>query len=65
MPKQKPCKGLVKRVRVTKNGKVVRVSSGVGHRKAVKSAKRKRRLRRVKPLSPVTARQVKKLLGYK
>jgi len=65
MPKQKPCKGVAKRVRVTKNGKVVCVSSGVGHRKAGKSQKRKRRLRRVKPLSPQAARQAKVLLGYK
>ncbi len=64
MPKQKPCKGLAKRVRVTKNGKVVCVSCGVGHRKAVKSQKRKRNLRKVKPVSPVAARQIKKLLGY-
>ncbi len=65
MPKAKPCKGMRKRVRVTKTGKVVSISSGTGHRKAPKSAKRKRRLRRVRPLSPVAAKQAKKLLALK
>ena len=65
MPKYKPCKGVAKRVRVTRNGKVVSTSSGSGHRKAVKNQKRKRRLRRNRPLDPVAARQAKELLGYK
>ncbi len=61
MPKQKPCKGLVKRVRITRNGKVVSISSGSGHRKSRKSTKRNRMLKRGKPLSKVAAKMVRNL----
>lgn len=63
MPKMKPCKGILSRMRVTKNGKVVRPSAGTAHRKAIKNAKRRRQLRRIKPLSPTAAKLVKKLIG--
>ena len=63
MPKLKPHKGVKKRFRVTKNGKVVKVSAFTGHIKASKSAKRKRRLRRVSTLSAPDSRRIKKLLS--
>jgi len=63
MPKFKPCKGILKRVRITKNGKVVSRGAGVGHRKVVKTKKQKRRLRRARPLDPVAARICRKLIG--
>ena len=63
MPKCKPCKGIVKRVRITRNGKVVRRGSGVGHRKVVKTKRQKRRLRRAKPLAAPAARALKRMLG--
>ncbi|MCX7933773.1 MAG: 50S ribosomal protein L35 [Planctomycetota bacterium] len=63
MPKCKPCKAILKRVRITKRGKVVSRGSGIGHRKVVKSPKRKRRLRRSQPLAPAAARIVRKLVG--
>lgn len=62
MPKQKPCKGLVRRVRVTKNGKVVSKSCGSVHRRVVKTPKQRRRLRRTRPLHPTAARAILKLL---
>lgn len=62
MPKQKPSKGVRRRVRVTKNGKVVSKSSGSVHRRVVKTPKQRRRLRRIRPLHPVAARTLKKLL---
>jgi len=65
MPKQKPCKGLRKRVRVTKTGKVVSVSCGSGHRKVVKGAKKNLKLTRIRVISPIAAKQIKRLLGYK
>ncbi len=63
MPKCKPCKAVLKRVRITKRGKVLSRGSGIGHRKVIKSAKRKRRLRRNQPLAPEAARIIRKLAG--
>lgn len=62
MPKQKPSKGVRRRVRVTKNGKVVSKSCGSVHRRVVKSPKQRRRARRLRALHPVAARQLRKLL---
>ena len=47
MPKMKTHKGLKKRVRVTRNGKVLARHPGGAHLQSTKSAKRRRRLRRV------------------
>lgn len=63
MPKIKPHKGAGKRFRVTKNGKVVSTGAFTGHIKSKKSAKRKRRLRKITPVSKPEARRIKKLLG--
>jgi large subunit ribosomal protein L35 len=65
MPKFKPNKGVLKRVRVTRNGKVVVVGAGTEHRMANKNAKRKRRMKRHKPLSNTAAREVKRLIGLR
>ena len=45
MPKQKTHKGLKCRVRVTRNGKVVRRKAGKSHLMSNKSGKRRRQLR--------------------
>ncbi len=63
MPKMKTNKGLAKRVRVTRNGKVVSTSAGFDHRRTRKSAKQKRRLRRVRPLAKAAAKIVRKTIG--
>ncbi|GHS90296.1 hypothetical protein FACS1894139_07980 [Planctomycetales bacterium] len=62
MGKQKPCKALVRRVRVTKNGKVVAKPCGSVHRRAIKSPKRRRQLRRVHVLDNNAAKIIKKML---
>jgi len=46
MPKQKTHKGLHARVRVTRNGKLVRRKAGKSHLMSAKSSKRRRNLRR-------------------
>jgi large subunit ribosomal protein L35 len=46
MPKNKTHKGLLKRVRVTKTGKVRHAKAGFKHLRSHKSGKRLRRLRR-------------------
>ena len=45
MPKMKTRKGVTKRMRVTKNGKVMRRKAGLRHLLSSKSRKRKRQLR--------------------
>ena len=63
MPKGKPCKGLVKRVRVTGTGKVLAKGSGSTHRRVVKTAAARRRVRQKRPLHPTAANIVKSALG--
>ncbi|MCE9589223.1 MAG: 50S ribosomal protein L35 [Planctomycetes bacterium] len=46
MPKHKPCKGLLKRVKVTGGGKIVFRKSNTGHLKSGKTAKRLRHFRK-------------------
>jgi large subunit ribosomal protein L35 len=46
MPKQKTHKGIQKRMRVTRKGKVVRKKANAGHLMSGKSGQRRRRLRR-------------------
>lgn len=45
MPKQKTRKGLAKRIRVTRTGKIIRGRAGGRHLLSNKSRKRKRKLR--------------------
>ena len=46
MPKHKSHKGIRKRVRLTRNGKIVRKHANAGHLMSGKSGQRRRRLRR-------------------
>lgn len=63
MPKQKSVKGLVKRVRVTKNGKVLSASAGSQHRRAIKTPKQRRRLSGTRPVQPTAAKAIRKVMG--
>jgi len=63
MPKMKTHKGVAKRVRITRKGKVLLRRPGRRHLLSVKSAKRRRALRRVRPAHPADAARIKKLLG--
>ncbi|MFH0910647.1 MAG: 50S ribosomal protein L35 [Planctomycetota bacterium] len=65
MPKIKTHKGVKKRFRLTRTGKVVSACAYTGHIKATKSAKRKRRLRRGGVLSPVEAKRIRRLLAVR
>jgi large subunit ribosomal protein L35 len=46
MPKQKSHKGIKKRMRLTRTGKIVRKHANAGHLMSGKSGQRRRRLRR-------------------
>ena len=61
MPKQKPCKSLVKRVRVTRNGKIMAKGAGGRHKRVRKSPVQKRRLSKIRPLEGGAVKQI--LLG--
>lgn len=65
MPKLKTRKSITKRLRVTKNGKVIRLQSFAGHLNAKKSSKRLRRLKRKVLVEKTYAKKVKKALGLR
>lgn len=62
MPKNKPHKGLLKRVRITKTGKLRHRKAGCKHLKSHKPSKRLRRLRKTSFMSSAEARRLSKLL---
>ena len=63
MPKLKTRKGLSKRIRVTRNGKLVRRHAWKSHLLEHKSSKRKRAFRSAQLLDPADAKQVRRSLG--
>ena len=66
MPKLKTHSGTKDRVRITKNGKVMRRHSGVGHNLSKKSAGRKRRFAGVEVIQSTTIiKTIKRNLGVK
>jgi len=62
MPKNKTHKALLKRIRITKSGKVRHNKSGYKHLRSHKSADRLRRLRRGSMMSSSNTRRLSKLL---
>jgi large subunit ribosomal protein L35 len=63
MPKLKTRKGMAKRIRVTRNGKLIRAHAWKSHLMEHKSAKRKRNFRAAQSISPADAKQVRRSLG--
>jgi len=63
MPKQKTHSGTKDRVRVTKNGKVLRRRAGTSHLLQHKSASRKRRYAGVEPVVKAQVKSIKRKLG--
>ena len=57
MPKQKTHKGLAKRMRLTRRGKVVFRRAGKRHLMSTKSGKRRRALRRRRVMKPTEAKR--------
>ena len=62
MPKNKPHKGLLKRIRITKTGKVRHNKAGYKHLRSHKSPDRLRRLRKGSVMSSADTRRMSKLL---
>ncbi len=64
MPKLKTHKGIKKRVKVTKSGKIKRRKAFRGHILTKKSSKRKRHLKKPKMMDDFHKKKYKKLLPY-
>jgi large subunit ribosomal protein L35 len=62
MPKQKTRKGLAKRIRVTRTGKIVRGKAGRRHLLSSKTRKRKRQLRKRATVAPADVARTKRSL---
>ena len=63
MPKIKTRKGIVKRVRVTRNGKLVRRNSWMSHRLHQKSKKHKRKDHTEQPVAKADSKAVRRALA--
>ena len=63
MPKLKTRKGLAKRIRVTRNGKLIRAHSWKSHLMEKKSAKRKRAYRSAVAVSRADYKEARRSLG--
>ena len=63
MPKIKTQKGIAKRVRVTRNGKLVRRNSWTSHRLHQKSKKHKRKDHTEQPVAKADRQAVRRALG--
>lgn len=67
MPRWKPMKtkkAAAKRFKITATGKVIRAGAGKRHLLGHKSAKHKRRLSKVKPVSPTHIHHVTNVLPF-
>ena len=64
MPKLKTRKGVAKRFKLTKKGKVKRSKAGKGHILTKKSRKRKRKLRQSSLTSTTESKTIRRLLPY-
>ena len=63
MPKIKTMKGLAKRIRVTRNGKLMRASAWKSHLLEHKSQKRKRNYENEQPVAKSDRKTVRRALG--
>ncbi len=63
MPKLKTRKGLSKRIRVTRTGKLIRAHAWKSHLLEHKSAERKRKFRSAAAVDKADAKQVRRALG--
>ncbi len=63
--KKKTHKGLLKRVKITRNGHVKHGTTGGRHRKSLHSSSQNRQLRRPSYLADVERKRAQQLLGFK
>jgi large subunit ribosomal protein L35 len=63
VPKIKTQKGIAKRVRVTRNGKLVRRTAWMSHRLHQKSKKHKRKDHTEQPVAKADSKAIRRALG--
>ena len=63
MPKLKPHKGLLKRVKVTATGKIIRRQANKGHLMVTKNGARRRRLGRVVNVDKTNMKTMRRMLA--
>lgn len=63
MPKLKPHKGLLKRIKVSARGKVMRRMTGAQHLMSGKTGRRRQRLRRSVVVTGRLARTIRRAVG--
>ena len=63
MPKLKPHKGLLKRVKVTAKGKIIRRQANKGHLMASKTSARRRRLGRTAKVDKTVMKTIRRMLA--
>jgi ribosomal protein L35 len=56
-------KALIKRFKITKNGKILRRTTGQNHYRSKKTGEKKRKGRKMVELSKTVAKRLKKYLG--
>ena len=61
--KVKPHKGLLKRVKVTARGKIVRRKANKGHLMSSKTGKRRRQLGKATTIAPSEMKRARRMLG--
>jgi len=64
MPKLKTRKGVAKRFKITKSGKIKKRSANRGHLLTGRTTKRKRKLRKSGYLTNTEAKMIRRLLPY-
>lgn len=62
--KSKTRKSILKRFKITKNGKVLRRQTGINHYLRKKTGKQKRKKRKLVEVSEEEAKKIKELLHY-
>ena len=62
MPKMKPHKGLLKRVKITATGKILRRKANKGHLMSTKSSRRRRRLGKPALIDGTNLKVIRQLL---
>jgi len=63
--KMKPQKSILKRFKITKNGKILRRQAGQNHLRAKKTGNKKMALRKFVELSVPESKVIRKVLGLK
>jgi large subunit ribosomal protein L35 len=63
MPKMKSKRALMKRIKITKSGKIIHKSAYTGHLAPNKTTKQKRHLQKARQIHPTDAKRIRILIS--